>query len=435
MSSATDVAALDDFPARQRGRAGRSASLSEAIDTIHDGARVYVSPVCSVPTTLVDAMTEARERWSRIELITDYLVEPLSAFAHPGRPFHLTSLQPSRAVEAMREAEALATVPVSYSQFSSMLRGGGAHPVDVALLQVSEPGPDGRFSLGVCAGSNIEVLRSAPLVIAEVNPRMPYTFGAAELDRDEIDLLVEVEHPLIELVVPKPDETAVTIGRFAAEMIEDGSVLQFGIGAIPESILASLADRADLGIHGGMVGDTVIDLVESGALTGARKNTDPGKMIVAGVLGTRRSFDWSHRNPDIYTVPSWYSHGAATLGRIERFVGINSALSMAADGSANAETAGDRVLSGPGGQPDFAFGAAASPSGLSIIAMPSTAARGTRSRLVSELPAGTSTTIPRYLVDTVVTEYGVANLRGLPLEQRPAALAAIAHPDFRAGLT
>lgn len=432
MNASTSDHALDaELPPRSRGRDGRSATLVEAMAAIGDGDRVYVSPTCSVPTALVDAMTEARDRWTHIELITDYLVEPLSTFEHPGAPFHLTSLQPSAAVGPMREGGALATVPCTYSQFFSMLRPGGPHPVDVALLHLSEPGPDGKFSLGVGVGTNIEVLRSAPLVIAQVNPQMPYTFGAGEIERDEIDLLVEVDHPLVELAPPKPDETALAIGRHAASLIDDGSVLQFGIGAIPESVLVSLSDRTDLGIHGGMVGDTVIDLVEAGVLTGARKNVDPGKMIVAAVLGTKRSFDWAHRNEAIYTVPSSYSHGAAALGRVERFVGINSALSMASDGSANAETAGERVLSGPGGQPDFALGASLSPSGLSIIAMPSTAAGGTRSRIVSQLGLGTNTTIPRYLIDAVVTEFGIARLRGLPLEQRPAALASIAHPDFR----
>ena len=429
-----DYTTLDDLPPRRRGRPGRAATLSQAMDAIGDGDRVYVSPICSVPTTLVDAMTSGRDRWKRIELITDYLIEPLSAFDHPGDPFHLTSLQPTRAVSAMREAGVLLTVPASYSQFASLLRPDGARAIDVALVQVGEPGPDGRFSLGVSVGATVEAVRQASLVIAEVNPQMPYTFGAGEIDRDEIDLLVDVDHPLVELMVPEPDETARTIGRFAAGLIDDGSVLQFGVGAIPESILGALTDRSDLGIHGGMVGDTVVELAEAGALSGARKNTDPGKMIVAGVLGTRRSFEWSHRNPAVYTVPSWYSHGAVALSRIERFVAINSALSIATDGSVNAETAGSRVLSGPGGQPDFALGASASPSGLSIVAMPSTAAGGTRSRIVRELGPGVSVTIPRYLVDVVVTEFGVAHLKGLPLEERPAALASIAHPDFRADL-
>lgn len=428
------VSSFLTLPPRRRGRDGRSATPTEAIGLIEDGQRVYVAPHCSVPVALVSELTARRDRWTRLDLITDFLVEPLEAFDHPGSPFHLTSLQPTRAVAAMRDAGVLRTVAASYSQYTSLLGPGGRHAVDVALLQVSPPGPDGRFSLGVGVGAALEVLRTAGRVIAEINPHMPYTFGAGEIERDEIDVLVEVDHPLVELAPPVPDETALAIGRLASEQIPDGSVLQFGIGAIPESVLGALGDHTDLGMHGGMVGDTVIDLVESGALTGARKNVDRGKMVVTGVLGTRRSFDWAHRNPDIFTVPGAYSHGVAALSRIERFVAINSALSIAADGTVNAETAGDRVLSGPGGQPDFALGASASPSGLSIIAMPSTAAGGSRSRIVTTLPAGTSVTIPRYLVDLVITEFGVASLRGLPIEERQAALAAIAHPDLRADL-
>ncbi|MGY9075467.1 MAG: acetyl-CoA hydrolase/transferase family protein [Acidimicrobiales bacterium] len=415
-------------------RQGRSVSIDVAIAAINSGDRVYLSPICAVPTTMVQAIDDQRHRWSTLELVTDYLVHPLAPFDHPGEPFRLTSLQPTGAVAPMREAGVLSTISASYSQYVSLLRPGSPQAIDVAIVQVSPPGPEGRFSLGVGAGVTLELLRTAPLVIAEVNPQMPYTFGAAEVERYEIDLLVDVDHPLVELEVPQPNEIAQIIGANAAAEIGDDAVLQFGIGAIPESILGALTERKNLGLHGGMVGDTVIDLVESGALTGATKNVDRGLMVVTGVLGTRRSFDWAHRNPQIYTVPSSYSHGAVALARIENFVAINSALAVAADGSINAESAGDRVLSGPGGQPDFAVGASISPSGQSIIALPSTAARGTLSRLVPQLPAGANVTIPRYLVDTIVTEYGVAHLGGLPLEERPAALAAIAHPEHRQAL-
>jgi 4-hydroxybutyrate CoA-transferase len=431
---------VEHLPPRNFSRQSRSATVEQAMAAIDEGDRVYISPICSVPSTLVKALDDHRDRWTSLELITDYLVAPLAPFDHPGQPFTLTSLQPTRAVAAMRDAGALSTISATYSQFFSLLRPGGPRAVDVALLQVSPPGPEGRFSLGVAVGVNLELLRTAPLVIAEVNPNMPYTFGAGEVERHEIDLLVDVDHPLVELAVPEPDQTARTIGAHAAALIGDGAVLQFGIGAVPESILASLTDRKNLGLHGGMVGDTVIDLVEAGALTGATKNIDSGLMVVTGVLGTRRSFDWAHRNPQICTVPSSYSHGAVALAGVENFVAINSALSVAADGSVNAETVANsetgenRVLSGPGGQPDFALGASVSPSGRSIIALPSTAAGGTQSRLVPQLPAGASVTIPRYLVDIVVTEHGAAHLRGMPLEDRAAALAAIAHPDHRQAL-
>ncbi|MFN0092022.1 MAG: acetyl-CoA hydrolase/transferase family protein [Acidimicrobiales bacterium] len=425
----------DLLPAPGPPKEGRLVSMAEAMAAIPDNCRVYVSPICSVPVALVAALAEHHDRWTHIELVTDYLIDPLPVFEFAGAPFHLTSLQPNRAAAAMGKAGVLARVPASYSQFARLIGPHGPHAIDVALVQVSPPGPEGRFSLGVAAGANADVVRTAPFVIAEINPNMPYTFGAAECERSLFDLLVDVEHPVVELVVPEPDDTARTIGAHAAAEVPDGAVLQFGIGAIPESILAQLGDRRDLGMHGGMVGDTVIRLVESGALTGARKSIDPGKMVVGGVLGTRRSFDWAHRNPDILTVGSQYSHGVPILAQVRDFCAINSALEIALDGSVNAEMAGETLVSGPGGQPDFAVGASFAPGGRSIIAFPATAAGGKLSRIVRRLGEGAVTTLPRYLVDRVVTEYGVARLAGLPIEQRAGALAAIAHPDFRAQLS
>ena len=422
-------------PPPQRGRPGRAVSREEAVAAIADGSSVYVAPICAVPTALVEAIADAHDRWTRLEFVSDYLIEPLAVFDHPGTPFHHTSLQPSRAVDAMRAAGVLRSIPATYSQFAGLIAPGAPVAADVALVQVSAPGPDGRFSLGVGGGATIEAVRATPLVIAEVNPQMPYTFGATELRRDEIDLLVDVDHPLVELVVPEPNDTAVAIGNHAASLVEDGSVLQFGIGAIPEAILAALHNRRDLGLHGGLISDAIVGLTEAGAVTGARKNTDPGLMITAAIAGTRTCFDWAHRNEQIRVVPSSYSHGVAALGRIERFVAMNSALEIATDGAVNAEMAGDRVLSGPGGQPDFAYGASASPSGTSIIAMPATAARGTVSRIVDKLAEGITPTIGRYLVDKVVTEFGIADLRGTSLNDRRQVLAEICHPDFRDALT
>jgi acyl-CoA hydrolase len=423
----------DPLPVAPR-RAGRAASVDAAIGSIPDGARVFVAPNCGVPLALVDGLGAHRDRWSGIELVSDYLLEPLSVFEAPVAPFTMVSLQPTRAVEAMRRAGALRTIPASYSQFARILSPVGPMAVDVALVQVSPPGPDGRFSLGVSGGPTAEVVRTAPLVIAEVNPAMPYTFGATECARTMFDFLIEAEHPLVELTVPAPDEVARTIGAHAAAEVPDGATLQFGIGAIPEGVLAHLRDRADLGLHGGMVSDTVVDLAERGVLTGRHKSVDPDIHVVALVIGTRRAFDWVHRNPEVCMVSSAYSHAVPVLARQARFTAINSALEVALDGSINAESIGGRVISGPGGQPDFALGADLAPQGRCIVALPSTAAGGGVSRIVRQLAEGTPTTVPRHLADRVVTEFGVAELRGRPLTDRAAALAGIAHPDHRAGL-
>jgi acyl-CoA hydrolase len=427
----SEVDHRDVLPRPRRARAGRVVPLTVALAAIPDGARVYVSAICSVPVVAVQGLVDERDRWQRLELVTDYLIEPLAAFAHPRQPFWVTSLQPTAAVDAMAMAGALRRVPTSYAQYASLLGPAGPLPVDVALVQVSEPGPEGRFSLGVAAGATADVVRTAELVVAEVNPAMPYTFGASECERDMFDFLVEVEHPLLELPGAPPDDVAAAIGAHAAAEIVDGAVLQLGIGAIPESILGALGGHRDLGLHGGMVLDAVIDLVEAGVMNGVRKSLDQGLLVAGGVIGTRQVFDWVHRNPALLTVGSAYSHGVPVLARLERFTAVNSAIEVSGDGSVNAEMAGARVVSGPGGQPDFAIAASLAPQGRSIIALRSTAAGGARSRLVPRLAAGAPVTVPRYLVDRVVTEHGVARLRGLALEDRPAALAPLCDAPFR----
>lgn len=427
----------DEQVARPRhgGRPGKAVTMDQAVAAIDDRSRIFVGGGCGPPNGLLDAMVRARHRWSSLEIVADYLLEPLPVFQYPLEPFRLLSLQPSRAVDGMRDAGALGTIPSSLRHYARLTEPGGPLPIDVALVHVSPPGPDGRFSLGVNVGTPIEMMANAPLVIAQVNPHMPYTYGAAEVDRDEIDLLVEADHPLIELAPNEVDDTAVRIGELVAAEIPDRSVLQFGVGAIPQAVLMALGGHRDLGIHGGMIGDTVVELHRSGALTGAHKSTWPGKMVVGAVIGSAPSFAFADRNPDILMVPASVSHGVMALGRVDRFVAINSAVEVALDGSINAETAGDRVLSGPGGQPDYLIGAAEAAAGRSIIAMPATGGRsGSRSRIVSRLAAGATVTVARSLADIVVTEFGAAHLKGRTLAQRAEALRAIAHPDFRADL-
>jgi 4-hydroxybutyrate CoA-transferase len=432
MDAKTDADAY--LPKPGHHRAGTVVSAAQALDAIPDGARVYVAPICGVPVALVEAMAEAHDRWRHLTIVTDYLIEPLALFRYAGAPFHLLSLQPTPAVEAMRQAGVVRTISASYGQYLTYLAPGGTAAVDVAIVQVSLPGPGGRHSLGVGGGVTAELIRKVPFVIAELNPRMPYTFGATECDRSELDLLVEVEHPLVELVVPPGDDVSAAIGANAASQVIDGATLEFGIGAIPEAVLMALRNRRDLGLHGGMISDAVVELAASGALTGGRKSLDPGLHVGAGVVGTEAVFRWVDGNPDVYVVGSAYSHGIGVLARQDRFCAINSAIEISADGEVNAEVAGDRVVSGPGGQPDFAIGASLSPGGVSLITLRSTAGGGRISRIVNRLPEASPTTLPRYLVDRVVTEFGVAELKGRGPEERRAALRAVAHPDHRHGL-
>lgn len=422
------------YVARSRARAGRVALAAEALAAIPDGSRVFVAAACSTPLRLVEQLAAERARFSRLELVLGHLRRPLAVFAHGGAPFRFTTLHASAAFGELWGSPWLDVLPCRYSDYGRLFTAGGAYPVDAALVQVSAPGPDGRVSLGVSVGSTLPVVLGAPLVIAQMNPQMPYTFGAGELPRAAFDFLVEADEPLLEVAPDSQNDTVRAIAAHAAGEIPDGATLQFGIGAVPDAILQALRGHRDLALHGGMIGDACIALVESGALTGARKRFGPGLLVAGEVIGTRRLYDWVHRNPLVQMAPPQVSHGAAALADCPDFVAINSAVEVALDGTVNAESVGGELVSGPGGQPDFAIAASLAAGHRNLLALPSTAAGGRASRIVRRLAPEATATLPRFLADRVVTEYGVARLRGLPLRARAAALARIAHPDFRAGL-
>ncbi len=415
-------------------RAGRIALAAEALAALPDGGRVFVSASCATPFALIEELDAQRSRWSDLELVFGNLRRRLATFQHPGTPFRFTTLQASGALRDLWESGHLDVLPCRYSDFARLFLAEGAYPVDAALVQVSAPGPEGRVSLGVSVGSTLDLVRSAPLVIAQMNPRMPYTFGAGELPLDAFDFLVELERPIPEVPVAVPDDDALAIAKYAAAEIPNGATLQFGIGAVPDAILQALSGHRDLGIHGGMINDACIDLVEGGALTGDRKGFGRGVLVAAEVIGTQRLYDWVDRNPVLQMAPASCSHGAAPVAACPDFVAINSAVEVALDGAVNAEAIGSRLVSGPGGQPDFAIAASLGATHQSILAFPSTAAGGKVSRIVERLHPDAPVTLPRFLVDRVITEFGVARLRGLPLRARARALTQIAHPEFRDAL-
>lgn len=307
----------------------------------------------------------------------------------------------------------------------------------MAIVQVSLPGPDGRFSLGTNGGATAELVRSAPVVIAEVNPSMPYTRGATECLRSDFDGLVEVDaHPLIEIggetASPAAVDVANRIGAHIGPLVVDGATIEYGIGAIPDAALAALAGHRNLGLHSGMLGEAVIDLVDQGVMTGSAKSVDAGLLVTSALVGKARVAAWADGRDDIVIVASNYSHGVPVLARQDRFTAINSAVEVAFDGSVNAEVAGGRVVSGPGGQPDFAAGAALASGGRNIVALPATARRGTLSRIVPSIRTEHRVTVPHYLADRVVTELGPAELRGANEVQRAQRLRAVADPDLLA---
>lgn len=430
-----DSTDFNDYLSPRRGeRPGKRVEAAEAFAAIPDQSRVFIEPGCGTPLQILEEMAAARGNWDRLNVVLGQILAPIAIREYADAPFRFVSVQPSEYMAARSNGGPADPVPARYSDSERLFGPGGPLEADVAIIQVSPPGPGGKFSLGLSVGSTIDVVRTARVVIAQVNREMPYTFGAGELERSEIDYLVEIDGPVVELKRPPISEESQEIARHAVTQVPDEATLQFGIGAVPEALMSLLVERRDLGIHSGMIGEGIMALMESGALTNAKKTMDRGVMISGEVLGTRTLFDWVHENPNLRMAPASYTHGTVVLPRCHRFTSIQSALQVSLDGTINAESLGDKQVAGTGGQPDYAAAAAAAPGGIAIHALPATAARGKVSRIVPQLDAGAIVTTPRYLADRIVTEFGVAELRGRSIEERAANLRAIAHPEFRGEL-
>ena len=303
-------------------------------------------------------------------------------------------------------------------------------PVDVMFVQVSPAGPDGRHSLGLVADYVMEAISQARTVVAEVNDQIPRVLGEAWAHPSEFDHVVETSRPPVYVTTPPAGPAEQRVGRLVSEMVPDGAVLQLGIGSVPDAVARGLADRRDLAIHGGLIGDWVIDLMECGSVTNSQKPIDTGVTVTGAVFGTRRLYDFVHENPAVHLRPVAYTHDPVRLGQLRGLIAINTALEVDLTGQVNAETVGGRHVGAVGGQVDFVRAAMASAGGRSIIALISTARRGEISRIVAKLGDSVVTT-PRSDADLVVTEYGVADLRGVPIGERARRMVAIAHPRFR----
>ena len=421
------------LPPRAARRAGRRGSAADALRQIPDRGRVVVPALSGTPLGLLAALDELRGGWTELELACGSLLAPIAPLDHIGAPFRFSTYQTSAALRPAEEAGCLEHIPASYAQVPTLFAPDGALPADAVLAQVSPPGPDGRHSLGASVGGIVDVIRTAPLVIGQINANLPYSFGAGELEPEEFDWLVDLDSEVPQLQRAEPGPVERQIAERVAALVPDGATLQFGLGGVPEAIMGLLGERADLGVHSGLISDGIIGLHKSGALTGARKTTAPGLIITTEAAGSADFYRWLHRNEAVRLAPAGYTHSLLVLAQQSGFVAINSAVQVALDGSVNAESVGGRQISGPGGQPDFAAGAQLN-GGLSVIALPATAARGRVSRIVQRLDPDATVTTPRYLADVVVTEHGAARLRGRTLGQRAEALRAIAAPQFRADL-
>jgi acyl-CoA hydrolase len=325
-------------------------------------------------------------------------------------------------------------VPVFLSDIPQLFSSGVLR-LDVALIQVSPPDAHGYCSLGTSVDCAMAAVEAAATVIAQVNPRVPRTLGDSFVHVRQIDLLVEIDEPLCIEEPPTISETERQIGAHVASLVEDGATLQLGIGGIPNAALAAMADKRDLGVHTEMFSDGLVDLVEAGVVTGAAKEIHPGKIVTTFIMGSQRLYDWVDDNPMVEMHPVDYTNDTAIIRRNTRMTAINSAIEVDLTGQVCADSIGTRLFSGVGGQMDFMRGAALSPGGKAIIALPSTARSGSVSRIVPTLAEGAGVTTTRAHVQYIVTEYGVAYLHGKSIRERAQALIDIAHPGFRDELT
>jgi len=397
---------------------------------VRPGDAVLWGQVCAEPTALTEALMAQRHRIGAFTVMMGYRT------AHTLQPEHadvvrMVALNAGGANRALAKAHALDMLPMHISQVEASLRNG-ALPCDVALVQVSPPDAQGRYSLGLVGDYIRAAVDKARVVIAEINDQVPWTHCDAPLTADDIDFAIQVSRPLPQIAAATATDIDRRIAAAVAPYIEDGATIQFGVGAVPDALMPQLRNRRRLGVHSGMLTDGFVDLVESGAITNEHKPFDRGVSVTGALMGTNRLYRLCANNPAVRLAPLSHTHDPAKLALLPQLVSINSALEVDITGQVNAESLGSQVFGGVGGQVDFIRGAALSPGGRSIMALPSLTQNGSASRIVARLNGPVTTA--RSDVDLVVTEHGVAELRGRSVSERMRALIGIADPTQREAL-
>jgi len=403
----------------------------EALLYVQSGMRVYIQPGCAEPETLVEALMERGPHVEDVEIV-HMLTMGSAPYVAPewiGHFRHNAVFIGSNVRDAINDGRADYT-PIYLSEIEELFVSG-AMPLDVALIQVSPPDAHGFCSYGVGVDTTLTAANCARFVVAQVNDQMPRTFGDSFVHISDLDVLVESSRPLPEMKVQPITDTQTAIARNVAGLIDNGAVLQTGIGGIPDAVLSLLMDRKDLGIHSELVSDGVIPLIEAGVITGELKNFKPRKVIVGFVLGSQRIFDFVDNNPIFEFHPTSYVNDPGLIARNDNMVAINSAIQVDLTGQVCSDSIGSHFYSGIGGQVDFLRGASRSQGGKPIIAISSTAKNGAISRIVPTLSPGAGVVTSRGLVRYIVSEFGVAYLHGKTIRERAKALIEIAHPAFR----
>jgi acyl-CoA hydrolase/RimJ/RimL family protein N-acetyltransferase len=409
-------------------------SAAEAVKKIRPGQRVFIGTGTAEPHPLVAALTKRATELPDTEIVhlTTFGEAPY-AHREMAQYFRVNSFFIAENVREIIQEGLGDYTPIHLSDIPRLFNSGQL-PLDVALIQVTPPDKDGVCSLGVSVDIVKSAISNAALVIAQVNPRMPRTMGDSFIDAYDIDVLVPADEPILEVKPPEANDVTRQIAENISALIDDGSTLEIGIGRIPQALVGFLKDKKDLGIHTEMISDGVMDLVQAGVVTGARKNVDRGHIVTSFCLGTQKLYDFIDNNPLFAFHPTEYVNDPLVINQQHKMVAINTALEIDLTGQVCADSLGEKFFSGVGGQVDFNRGAGKAPGGKAIIALPSTAGGGSVSRIVVRLSPGAGVVTTRAGVFYVVTEYGVAYLHGKSVQERAMALISIAHPKFRADL-
>ncbi|AWI03175.1 acetyl-CoA hydrolase/transferase family protein [Clostridium drakei] len=406
-------------------------TAKEAVSNIKSNSRVVVSIAVAEPTELIDALVANKENYENVEVV--HMVDMgKSEYAQEGmeKYFKYNSIFVGASTKDAVNSGRSDFTPCCFYELPGLFKEGYL-PVDVVLIQVSKPDKHGYCSFGVSNDYTKPAADCAKIVIAEVNENMPRVLGDSFIHVSDIDYIVETSHHIMELKQPKIGKIEKDIGQYCASLIEDGSTLQLGIGAIPDAVLLFLKDKKDLGIHSEMISDGVVDLVESGVINNKKKTLEQGKIVVTFFMGTKKLYDFIDDNPMVESYPVSYVNDPTVIMKNSKMISINSCVEVDLMGQVCSESIGMNQISGIGGQVDFIRGANMCKDGKAIIAIPSTAAKGKVSRIVPLLEKGTPITTSRTDVDYIITEYGIARLKSKSLKERARALINIAHPNFR----
>lgn len=405
-------------------------SVEEAVSTVQSGNRVFIQGAAMTPTPLVDALCERYNELEDVELVHVHTDGPARYSEEPYKnSFMINSFFVGGNVRKAVNTRQGDYIPIFLSEIHLLFKRN-ILPLDFAFIQVSPPDKHGFCSLGTSVDVALQAIKSAKVVVAQVNPMVPRTHGEGIIHSSLIDYAVEVEKPIFAHELKDPTPVEQKIGKHIAGLIEDGATLQMGIGGIPNAVLYELHDHKGLGIHTEMFSNGVLPLIEKGVITGENKAVDRGKVVSCFIMGSQELYDFVDDNPVVNMREAAYTNDTAIIRRNPKVTAINSAIEIDLTGQVCADTIGTYQYSGVGGQMDFIRGASLSEGGKAIIAMPAATNRGV-SKIVSTLKPGAGVTTTRAHVHYVATEYGVVDLYGKNLRQRASALISIAHPDAR----